>query len=211
MSKIKTLQDLQDSIDKEYTWRFREICLLKDQLKEHKSSDKYVWPLSRSLVMLSYCHWEGFVKYSAINFFSYIRFISLTQSQLSPKFLASSIRHLCDGKKMSVAVEEILKCISNPSYKFSYDDKVLTSAESNLNYDVLTKIAVNIGVDISPLSIKQQMLDAVVLARRNDCAHGESVYTTYDYGIEVADIVIELMKLFKNQLQNMIALEEFKA
>lgn len=209
--KIRSIDELQDAIDDDYTWRFREINIMKDELDRVKDKGKKVESLARATIILAYAHWEGFVKSSTTFFFEYLKRLSLNRSQLSDKFYAASLRHICDGRNMADAVEEIKKCLIDPSYKFQYNETVLVSTESNLNYSVLTKIANNIGLDISPLESKRQLLDAKILGERNKCAHGEKVYTDFQSGMDIADAAISLMQLFKTQMQNMIANKEFRA
>lgn len=210
MKKIKTRDALCDIIDAEYVWRYREIIILKDILYKNKMKPKVESSLARALVILSYSHWEGFVKYAASYFFSYLSFIALSRDQMAPEMLASCIQHLCDNRKAADAINEILRCLNNPKYKFNYVESILTSAESNLNYDVLLKISTNMGLDISSLDTKRARLDMVVLGRRNDMAHGEKTNVDYDYGIEVSNAVIEFMQDYKTLLLNMISEERYK-
>lgn len=204
------MDDLLDKIDEEYTWRFQEIDRMKSLLQQKQGKSKYEQPLSKALVALSYSHWEGFVKYSAEYFFEYMRFLGLPKKELSDEFLASCIQHLSDGKKCANATNDILECLRNENYKFSFNDTILTSAESNLNYEVLTKIASNIAVDITLLETKKASLDSVVLVRRNDVAHGDKVFADYGYGIEVCNHVIDFMQTFKTLLQNYISTRAYR-
>lgn len=210
MSKVRSMDELLDKIDDEYSWRFYEIDLIKSLLQQKQGNTKYEQPLSKVLVVLSYSHWEGFVKYAAGYFFEYMRFLGLSKKQLSDEFLASCIQHLSDGKKCADATCEIVKCIKNEEYRFEYNDSVLTSAESNLNYEVLLKIASNLAIDISPLDTKKASLDSVVLERRNNVAHGDKIHADYSYGMEVAGHVIDFMQTFKTILQNSIATKAYR-
>lgn len=210
MKKIRSKQELLDSIDDEYTWRFKEITDMRLLLKSQKPTSKLIPPFSRSLVVLSYSHWEGFVKYSSEYFWGYMTFIGLNRSQISDKLYASCLQHLSDGSKASDGIDKIFQAITDASYKFSYNLTVLTSAESNLNFEVLRKVSTNMGIDISTLLPKKNLLDNVVLSRRNDVAHGDIVHADVAYGVEVADFIIDLMKDFKNLIQNMISQEEYK-
>lgn len=209
MSKIKSKDDLLDAIDKEYTWRFREIDLLKGLLQRKSGNSKYEEPLAKALVALAYSHWEGFVKYSSDYFFDYIRFKGFKKSELSEEFIASCIQHLSDNKKCADATSDIIQCLKDANYRFSFDNTILTSAESNLKFEVLRKIASNLAVNMASMNSIQLSLDTIVLKRRNDVAHGDKVHVTDVYGIEVADHVISFMQQFKTLLQNHIASEGY--
>ena len=86
----------------------------------------------------------------------------------------------------------------------------MTDPKSNLNFAVLEIISTNIGIDISSLSLKNKMIDEIMLGRRNKMAHGEKDSLDKDYGIQVADISLSMMLEFKNLLQNMVATDSFK-
>ena len=210
MGKIKSMDNLLDKIDEEYTWRFQEIDRIKSLLQQKQGKPKYEQPLSKALVVLAYSHWEGFVKASAVYFFEYIRFLGLPRKELSDRFLASCIQHLSDGKKCANAINDIILFLQDDNYKFQYCDNVLTSAESNLNYEVLTKIASNLAIDISSLETKKVSLDSIVLERRNNVAHGDKVYADIDYGVEVSTHVLDFMQSFKTILQNYISTKSYR-
>lgn len=101
MSKIRSERDLQDSIDDEYAWRFYEITSLKSILLNNPVS-RFTPALVRSLVVVSYAHWEGFVKDSTLFFLEYVKFLGLNKNQLSHHFLAASLYHLTSEPNMSV-------------------------------------------------------------------------------------------------------------
>lgn len=210
MSKIKSEEKLYDAIDKEYTWRLHEIDVLKGLLQKESGKPKMVAPLSKALIVLSYSHWEGFVKYSTEYFFEYMQHLNLKRKDMSGGFLASCIQHLNDNKKAADATADILNCLNDENFTFQYNFNVLTSAESNLQFDVLRKIAANIALDISSLETKKASLDEIVLGRRNDVAHGDRVYADKSYGVEVCSHVLSLMKEYKDLLQNHISMHGYK-
>lgn len=210
MNKIKSEEDLYDEIDKEYTWRLYEIDTLKGLLQKERNKPKKVAPLAKALIVLSYSHWEGFVKYSTEYFFMYMQHLNLNRKNMSSEFLASCIQHLNDNKKAADATADILRCLTDENFTFQYNLSVLSSAESNLQFDVLRKIASNIALDISSLETKKALLDEIVLRRRNDVAHGDHVFADYSYGVDVCTHVLSLMKEYKDLLQNHISIHGYK-
>lgn len=210
MSKIKSTDRLYDMIDKEYTWRLHEIDLIKGLLKQKSGNPKFVAPLAKALVVLSYSHWEGFVKCSTEYFFEYMIFLNLKKQEMNPKFVASCLQHLNDSRNSADTISMVYNCLVDDDFTFDYNPTALSSAESNLNYDVLRKISANLAIDISSLEPKKASLDQIVLTRRNNVAHGDNVYADEQYGIEVCGHVLDLMRCFKDILQNYISVKGYR-
>ncbi len=208
--KIRCKSDLQDSIDNEYTWRFHEIVNMKMEVQSMKSSNRRLSPMIRSLVMLSYAHWEGFVKYATRYFLNYLSRLSLDQFQTHPALVASSLNYTLNNKGKAESNRLICEILANQHYKPYYPSEAMTDPKSNLNFEVLEIISSNIGIDISSLSLQSKMIDEIMLGRRNKMAHGDNDSLDKDYGIQVADISLSMMFEFKKLLQNMIATDGFR-
>lgn len=208
--KIRCKNELQDCIDNEYTWRFHEIVSMKTEIQSMKSSNKRLSPMIRSLVMLSYSHWEGFVKYVTRYFLDYLSYLGLDQSQTHPALVASSLYYTLNKKGKVEFNRLIYDILANKHCKLCYHSEAMTDPKSNLNFAVFEIISTNIGIDISSLSLKNKMIDEIMLGRRNKMAHGEKDSLDKDYGIQVADISLSMMLEFKNLLQNMVATDSFK-
>lgn len=208
--KIRSKDKLLDIIDEEYTWRFHEIANIKTEVKSMNPSNKKLAPMVRSLVMLSYSHWEGFVKYSTRYFFDYLSFLALDLSQTNPALVASSLSYDIANRGKVDSIQLIQKVLTDKSFKPVYHGEIMTDPNSNLNFKILEIIATNIGISISSLTIKKTKLDEIILGRRNKMAHGENDSIDKNYGVEVADASLELMNDFKTLLQNMIATEGYR-
>ncbi|MBQ7892602.1 MAG: hypothetical protein IJ321_01520 [Alistipes sp.] len=208
--KIRCKSELQDSIDSEYTWRFHEIVCMKTEIQSMNDSNKRLYPMIRSLVMLSYSHWEGFVKHVTKYFLDYLSRLGLDQSQTHPALVASSLNYALNNKSRTESNRLIYEILTDKHYKLHYQSEAMCDTKSNLNFEVLEVISTNIGIDISGLSLKEKQIDEIMLGRRNKIAHGENDSLDKEYGIEVADISISMMTEFKTLLQNMIATESFK-
>lgn len=209
--KIRCKCELQDSIDNEFTWRFHEIVSIKIEIQSMKSSNKRLTPMIRSLVMLSYAHWEGFVKYVTRYFLNYLSCLGLDQSQTHPALVASSLHYALNNKGKVESNRLICEILANKHYKPYYHSEAMTDPKSNLNFEVLEIISTNIGIDLpSSLSLKNKMIDEIMLGRRNKMAHGENDSLDKGYGIQVADLSLFMMLEFKNLLQNMIATDGFR-
>ncbi len=211
MQKIKSENDLQDAIDKEHSWRLKEIHDLKSLVKTKKNQNSIETNVfSKSLVLISYSHWEGFVKNAARYYLSYIQFISLNKSQLSNRLVASFVFQLTlSNKNRSEKIASIMEGIADPSYKFSINIDELVDAESNLTSGILEKILSNIGIQTNAFKTKSQYIDSVILKFRNDYAHGGFEYINADQAIEISEKVLELMSLFKTEIENSLCLKKY--
>ena len=208
--KIRSKSELLDRIDDEYAWRFHEIVSMKTEIQSMKSSSRLLYPMVRSLVMLAYAHWEGFVKYATKYFLKYLSGLGLDQTQTHPALIASSLNYALNYRGTAESNRLIYKLLTDTHFKPEYQEDAMVDPKSNLNFEVLEIISTNIGIDISALTIKSKKIDEIMLGRRNKMAHGEMDYLDKKYGIEVADISISIMSEFKNLLQNMIATDGFK-
>lgn len=208
--KNRSKDELTDNIDQEFTWRFHEIASMKTTVKSMKDDNKALSPMVRCLVMLSYAHWEGFVKYSSRYFFDYMNYLGLNKSQTNLALVASSLRYSFVNRRKRDINDLIYQALNDDHYKPRYNSDVMADADSNLNYEILEIISSNLGVDITSLSLKQNLLDEIVLGRRNKMAHGEFDKLDKTYGLEVADAVLYFMQQFKTIMENMIVQEEFR-
>lgn len=208
--KIRCKSELQDSIDDEYTWRFHEIVCMKTEIQSMNNSNKRLSPMIRSLVMLSYSHWEGFVKYVTKYFLDYLSRLGLDREKTHPALVAASLNYALNNKGRAESNRLIYKILTDEHYKLCYQSEAMCDPKSNLNFETLEIISTNIGIDISDLSLKKVKIDEIMLGRRNKMAHGENDSLNKEYGIEVADISISMMGEFKMLIQNMIAMEGFR-
>lgn len=208
--KIRSKNELQDRIDDEYAWRFHEIASMKTEVQSMKTTSKLLSPMIRSLVMLSYSHWEGFVKYVTRYYLNYLSYLGLDQSQTHPTLVASFLNYALNNKGKTESNHLIYELLTNPHYKLNYQSEIMTDPKSNLNFEVLEIISSNIGIDTSCFTLKVKKIDEIILGRRNKMAHGENDSLDKAYGIEVANTSLSVMSEFKTLLQNMIATEGFR-
>ena len=82
--------------------------------------------------------------------------------------------------------------------------------QSNFNSKILKDITDILGIDFSPYSTKSKLIDETLLKTRTEIAHGEySVFDRNQY-VELHQEIINLLDLFKNQIENAAIEERFK-
>lgn len=212
--KIRCSQDLLDLIDKESAWRKREIVNIQGFSLSNIRAKKAM-PIIKSVVLVSYSHWEGFVKTASFYYLTFLKTKSFSSSQLSLRLLGSL--YFWNNSKRRLSAEDLIKCYEGmlngdlPSFSYYIDD--MCSTESNLNFKVLSKILFSLGLDNSHFFVDKPFIDDRLLMFRNKFAHGDNCYDeeiTIETANEIAKKVIELIDCFKTELENAIQTETYK-
>lgn len=212
--KIKSKSNLLDRIDEESSWRKHEIINLQGLLLSHTNVKK-IMPILKSLVLVSYSHWEGFVKTTSSYYLSFLKTLSLPTNQLSIRLL-SSLYFWNDQKKPKSAKDSISRyedLIKGTVHDvFFYIDE-MCSTESNLKFDVLSKIMFSIGLDNTPFLQEKPFIDERLLKFRNKFAHGEFSYDEdldVNGALDISKKVLYLIDMYKTELENAIVTERYK-
>ena len=213
--KIRTAEQIYDFTTRELAWRKKELFSLHSMIFTPNISPSKKNVLLRSTIALTYAHWEGYIKSCATAYIEYVAMQRLKHNELAPNFLALAIRPILMGAFQSKKADDHMKIV-----KFFLDDlsaqssitfKDVVNTQSNLSTVVLQNILSSLGFDYSLYETKEKLLDEKLLRTRNQIAHGEYVELS---DIEVHDIQSEcivLMEIFKNQIDNAVALQSYKA
>lgn len=207
MSKIRTINELQDAVDAESAWRRKELSAIKSNIASSRHFAKNT--ALRAGIALLYAHWEGMIKNIASDYLEYISHQKNTYSEITDNFLALSISKKLDDfsetKKASVH-NQILREIEElypQRTKIPYENVI--STKSNLNSDVFVEIMETIGLPYDMYEDNFKLLDEVLLKMRNGIAHGEQLdYISLDeerYN-EIYEKIVEMMEQFKNQVMD---------
>lgn len=187
-----------------------EIMQLKDLLKSHRK-DKRTNPLIKALIVISYSHWEGFVKGASRIYWEYIKNKGTSCNKLNRKIVIPLVVQALYNKSTQEKIHLLTDINNDPGYKLAIDKDKLVDTESNLKFEVLTKIIENFGEDSKEFETKSMFIDTIMLKHRNKFAHGDyDSEATYDVAIEIAETVINLIDMYKTKIENMIAQEKYK-
>lgn len=211
MVKVRTLSQLQDALDKEMSWRIKEIGVFNVGSKSNGYNRK---PFIRAGITLLYAHWEGFIKTSSELYLSFVESRGHTYSELKTCFsvfgLKSKLDALVESRKSLpniVAMEFILSEMERPA-KLKISSAIKT--DSNLTSSVFRNIAGSLDIEIGPYETKFHLIDASLVDRRNSVAHGEFlIIEGKEFGELVTDIV-GLMRTYKTDIENSASLEAYK-
>ena len=130
----------------------------------------------------------------------------LTNQELALNLLTLSFKNSVsvpvDSKKYSafgVITSFFLNDLSKRS-KIPYKSGIDTT--SNLSSKIFREIAWCLGVDYSLFEAKEKLIDQKLLSCRNHIAHGEYLKIDISEFNELREEVLNLMILFKNQIEN---------
>ncbi len=213
MSKLRTVSQLQDSLDKGFSWRLKEVADLKVSTRASASLAQAT--LLRAGVPLLYAHWEGFVKQSSQDYLTFVANQRLNYGQLASCFVVfGAKKHLANivsARRATVnigAVEFFRTCFAERA-DLALSNAINTGA--NLNSDVFANIATSLGVTTAPYDSYFNLIDEALLARRNRIAHGEYLDLGADDFRTLADEVIKLLRMYKTDLENLASIGAFRA
>jgi hypothetical protein len=211
MSQISNEDALVERLTEEFTWRTKEISILKRSISN--GSEGTNLPFLRAFIPMVYAHWEGYIVYSANE---YIRFVFGGKhkfTKLKPCF--SLIRHRRKLSHVKAAnnsfedmemINSILK-LEIESARSGRHDRI--SARSNLNSSVLKEICHLTGVDYASYANYSEFLDKDLLEKRNHIAHGKSIPLNLEEINNLRDQVLSLMRMFKDDIENNVVLKSY--
>lgn len=100
MLKIRTLEELQENLDKDMAWRLKKISTFRMASKLEGQKKK---PFICAGIALLYAHWEGFIKRSSECYLGYVAGRGLRYSELKSCFavfgLKGQLETLLEGRK----------------------------------------------------------------------------------------------------------------
>ena len=212
MSKPYSAEDFTNQIISDRTWRLREISDLKSAIRQSDQTMEKV--LLRALVTISYAHWEGHVRNSAMLYLTHIALRKFDYSRLNPQFMKNYFLprlSALSASKVSLASKCALldDILSSANKKFSRVNDDLVNTKSNLNSEVLREICLICGISSASFEAYESFIDVILLKRRNDIAHGEDTFIAKTDMNELAAKTIELMRMFGDALDNEVQLKTY--
>lgn len=211
MAAVRTLLQLHDAMDQELAWRIKEIGTFRVESAKGGQKSK---AFTRAGVALLYAHWEGFVKRSAELYVEYVSNRGLKYEHLTTCFvvfgLKGKLNTLVDSKKSKPNIEAMEFIRGSLGEVAALKLAGAVNTESNLSSSVFENIASSVGVSTTPYETKFNLIDSSLVERRNKIAHGEFLdLKSGDFG-PLVDEVLDLMRLFKNDLLNAATTEAYK-
>lgn len=205
--KIRTIEKLEDQIDRDLAWRKFELLKLKLAMK-HEEIPLGRETLLRASIALLCAHWEGFIRSVANYYVVYVCGQKINNNLLTDNFFALTLKKdiVNSGKssKNSVHVNLLGKIEENRSKNFfikfnDVDGERIINTESNLSYELFSEILKSINID-NIYQTKQNYIDSEMLKNRHSVVHGEKInLEDFDFN-ETYEQVVEIMESFKEQV-----------
>lgn len=202
MPKIRTLGQLQETLDTEMGWRIKEISALRLAAKT-SPSDSPVFV--RAGLALVYAHWEGFIKAASEHYLNFVDNQGHVYRDLKSCFavfgLKGKLVTLSEARKVKPYVEAfdfILGEMDSPA-RMNMSNAIDT--ESNLTSKVFSNIATSLDIATTSYETKFNLIDQSLVNRRNKVAHGEYLDIGTDAFLTLADDVLQLMRNYKKDLE----------
>jgi hypothetical protein len=210
MAKIRTLTQLQEALDREMSWRVKEIPDFKFATKAQTASSR---TFIRAGVALIYAHWEGFIKTASEDYLNFVDNQGHVYRDLKTCFavfgLKGKLALLSASRKARPNIEAldfVLAEMDKPA-KMSLSSAIET--ESNLTSRVFANIAASLDISISPYETKFKLIDESLVNRRNKVAHGEFLDLPSADFMALADEVLLMMRSYKTDIENAASLQGY--
>jgi len=202
---------LQDGLDRDFSWRIKEIASLGLVLRTARRpmADTYV----RAAVPLLYAHWEGFIKYAAISYANFVLNQRHTFDELSECFIVLGLNRYLNQyqniEKSAIRIGLVKAILKEIKGRAAFNPDHAGDTKSNLSSDVFERIAIGIGIDAKPYHSRYHLIDESLLKRRNMIAHGEYLAIDANGYRTLADDVLQLMRRFKTDIENASSLKRY--
>ena len=210
--KIRSLIELQDELDKEMSWRVKEIAAMKSSVTAANALGRNT--VIRAGIALSYAHWEGFIKNTSEAYLAFLNGKKIPYKELQDCFVALGLRseiakarHKSDATVAMSAVDFIR---NEGDSKSSFALKHAVDTKSNLNSEVFDGIARSLNISVGFYEPRYKFIDESLLGRRNKAAHGEYLDINHEDWKTIADEVLKLLRQFKNDIENCASSETYK-
>lgn len=200
---ISSIEELQDKLDSDFSWRAKEILSLKLALSKKSVLNKDT--LIRASVPILYAHWEAFVKNSSTFYLEFINTQCHTYKELKPCFIVFGVKRKVDeltNSKKSKSNIEIIKFLSSELHETAkLKTKSAIRTDSNLSSSVFENIAFSVDIDTKKYESKYNLIDKQLLDKRNNIAHGKFLTldeTTFNSLIQE---ILALLRQYKEDIE----------
>lgn len=195
-----------EQLNQDRIWRVRELSDLR-VLHGKATSTREKEATSRSIVVLSYAHWEGYCSKCASIFVDYLEAKKVPYQQLPPDMLLGAMSAALDSYRDTAdnlnsrrkLVQYFLSAYGSSVEK--YDRRVILP-RSNLNFERLRFIHEVIGASVVPFQKYRLKIDKELVAWRHLVAHGEMFVLDSTKVASHTHLCEELLFLTKDVFEN---------
>lgn len=213
MSKVRSLGELQDRLDKGLSWRLKEVSYIKSNTRSATSYAQAA--LLRAGVPLIYAHWEGFVKEASEAYLAYVASQKLNYGELASCFVVfgakKHVANLVQSRRSAINIQAVDFFRKSAVIQADLSMSNAVNTESNLSSTVFENIAISIGVSTAPYAAYANLIDKVLLDRRNKIAHGEYLDIDAPAFEHLVEEVLMLLRMYKTDIENLASMQAFRS
>jgi hypothetical protein len=204
--KIRSLEELEDGLDQDLSWRKHEISLITGLIQ--KANGPKEKTLIRAGITLMYSHWEGHIKKCAEIYLCYLNHLSYKYCEMKDNFshlsLADEFAVGFSMKKYNCQKELFNYIQSGFKNKFKVNENKVIDTESNLKSEVFMNMIHQLGLDVSPFELKNNFIDKTMVKNRNSIAHGDRVgdQELLSAYIDIEKELLTMIETFQNMIRN---------
>lgn len=214
-----TIDQFEDYIGDDLAWRKLEISQLFMILNTVESKEI----IGKSMILLLYAHWEGFIKNSSKCYLKYVSDKNIKIKDLTSNFEAIMLKQFArdcidnDSKNLSreFALINKQKKVMNTPFKVKVQldnpfDKEIIDTYNNLSSKVLASIIEMIGIKYNDaMKTRENFMDSNLVKNRNAIGHGSQVKredsedglpTDFSKIYELKEFVIAMLVYFSEVL-----------
>lgn len=211
MTKLRTLSEFQDALDGSFAWRLREISYIRTAAMGAESFAQIA--LLRAGLPLLYAHWEGFVKQASEIYIGYVSAQRIPYQQLASCFVVFGVKKhmvsLAQSKSAIVNIEAVSFLRNSDALASILVLSTSVNTEANLGSTVFENIAASVGVTLTPYVAYANLIDKELVDRRNKIAHGEYLELDSTSFEALADEIVKLLRMYKNDIENLASTRAF--
>lgn len=209
--KIKTIENLEDALDKHLAWRKQEMLNLKTLID--RGDDARIMLIRAGMALLC-AHFEGFIKDASYDYLSFVANQNICYKDLQEVFsiwkIHSLIEECAKSSKYSIQARVLEKYNALSSEPFSINKKLMINTHSNPSTEVLKELLLTLGVETDIFRTKANYIDSSLLANRHSIVHGERTNLAYDDFSVTFDIIMRILDDYKDFLIDAAAEEAYK-
>ena len=205
--RIRSLHELNDFLDTQLSWRKKELTDLKFAVQRARRSHRNM--MLRAAICLLYSHWEGFIKEAATSYVCFVALRGLKFQEVAPNLVAlgwrAEIQSAGRSNLATLHTELTRRIIGGQEETFRPNWDTAIDARSNLDSKVLHEVLCVVGINREEYTSRGPVIDERLVKNRNGIAHGQGVTIEQDDYDQLHDIVVQMLDLFRNDIENAAA------
>lgn len=202
-----------DKLDLDLARRRREIVDLRAMVAS--SAGERLSLVARACHVVSYAHWEGFVKFALREYLNLVLRQNETLGSLQTSFHALALHKYIrsidlENRTLSEVAELLRRADGRSKEVLSVTPEEVITA-GNLTAKKLEALLTCVGLEYLPIyQLRENYIDEILCGRRHRIAHGVWQPITADEAHEVSASVLELCTEVNDQVQTAAVYQHYR-